>query len=304
MPLRRSRAPLALLVLTLFAQPLVGASASPAASPSTPSSEAAPTVIAVAGDIADTCLASSSSCVHPKTAKLVTDMNPVAVLTAGDNQYKSGTIEQYQKYYDTSWGKFKPITKPSPGNHEYNDKARGYKEYFGSIATPQGKTYYSYDIGNWHFVALDSNIATAESSEQGKWLTEDLKRNTKGCVAAYWHHPFVSSASHGDQKVAEPFWRTLYAAGADLVFGGHDHDYERFKPLNPNRQVDEAKGIRSVVVGSGGASLYPVQARPITEKAYSKHGVLKLQITDTTYSWQHLGLDGTVLDSAGPYTCH
>ncbi|SDM77201.1 metallophosphoesterase family protein [Allokutzneria albata] len=285
----------------LLALTLVGASASPAR---TAESAPAETVIAVAGDIADTCLASSSSCVHPKTAKLVTDMNPVAVLTAGDNQYQSGTIAQYRKYYDTTWGKFKAITKPSPGNHEYNDKARGYKEYFGAVATPQGKTYYSHDIGNWHFVALDSNLPTGETSEQGRWLVDDLKRTTKGCIAAYWHHPFVSGASHGDQKVAEPLWRMLYAAGADVVFVGHDHSYERFKPLNPSRQVDEAKGIRSVVIGSGGASLYPVKPRPSTEKAYSKHGVMKLRITDTTYAWDHLGLDGKVLDSAGPYTCH
>ncbi|MCP3802443.1 metallophosphoesterase [Allokutzneria sp. A3M-2-11 16] len=143
-----------------------------------------------------------------------------------------------------------PTHPPTPGNHEYNDGARGYKEYFGAIATPQGKTFYSHDIGNWHFVALDSNLPTAETSEQGKWLVEDLKRTTKGCIAAYWHHPFASGASHGDQKVAEPFWRMLYAAGADVVFAGHDHSYERFKPqrwrqpVPGDSQAQHGKGVQ------------------------------------------------------------
>ncbi|RKT57215.1 discoidin domain-containing protein [Saccharothrix australiensis] len=263
-------------------------------------------VIAAAGDIAEQCTASSSSCVHPKTAKLVEQMNPVAVITMGDNQYDDAHLSDFQKYYDKTWGRFKAKTKPIPGNHEtYSDPPlSGYKGYFGSIATPNGKTYYSWEHGNWHFIALDSTESSKPGSAQHEWLKRDLAANDKGCVAAYFHHPRWSSGSHGNNTSSATMWETLVANKVDLVLSGHDHHYERFKPLNADGKADP-KGTRSVIGGGGGAALYKVSANPaITEFAKSIHGVMKMTLTDNTYSWQYLGLDGKPIDSTPTYTCH
>lgn len=274
-----------------------------------------PFVIAAAGDIAEQCTASSSSCAHPKTAALVQAMNPANVITMGDNQYDDAHLTDFQKYYDKTWGKFKSITKPIPGNHEtYDDTPfEGYHEYFGSIATPEGKNYYSWDRGNWHFIAMDSNDFVKE--EDGKtaaadpaqltWLKQDLAKNTKGCIAAYYHHPRFSSGDHGDNPDAAQLWTTLVDAKVDLVLNGHDHHYERFVPQNANGQADP-NGPVQIIGGTGGASFYPVHsAHPTTAKLiHDKNGVLKLSMTDTTFTEQLIGTDNTVLDSSPTYTCH
>ncbi|NUT98953.1 MAG: alkaline phosphatase [Saccharothrix sp.] len=263
-------------------------------------------VIAAAGDIAEQCTASDSTCVHPKTARLVEQMNPVAVITMGDNQYDDAHLSDFQNYYDTTWGRFKAKTKPVPGNHEtYADPPlSGYKGYFGSIATPQGNTYYSWDYGNWHFIALDSNQSSTSGSAQLEWLKRDLAANTRGCVAAYFHHPRWSSGEHGNNTSVSGLWNTLVANKADLVLSGHDHHYERIKALDASGKASST-GTRSVIGGGGGAPLYKVSANPaITEFARSTHGVLKLTLTDTTYSWQFLGLDGKPVDTTPTYTCH
>jgi hypothetical protein len=268
-------------------------------------------VLAAAGDIADQCTAASSSCVHPKTAKLVEAMNPAAVITMGDNQYDDAHLSDFKNYFDTSWGKFKPIMHPIPGNHEtYDDvKYDGYKKYFGAIATPQGQTYYSWDKGNWHFIALDSNdFATHDLSAaeppQLTWLKNDLAKNTKGCVAAYYHHPRFSSGDHGDNPDSAELWKTLVNAKADLVLNGHDHHYERFLPQNADGKADPAGPVQ-ILGGMGGMTLYPIHAaHPTTAKLLSTFGVLKLNMTDTSFTSQLIGLDGKVLDSSPTYTCH
>ncbi|WP_020666692.1 discoidin domain-containing protein [Amycolatopsis nigrescens] len=265
-------------------------------------------VVAAAGDIADRCLASSSSCVHPKTAKLVEGMNPAAVLTMGDNQYDDAHLSDFEKYYDSTWGRFKDITHPVPGNHEtYDDPPLGgYKDYFGPIATPAGKTYYSWEKGNWHFIALDSNdfAPGAMEPEQLTWLKEDLAKNTKGCVAAYYHHPRYSSGDHGDNPTVDELWQTLVDNKVDLVLNGHDHHYERFLPQNAEGQPDPA-GPTQIIGGTGGMTLYDVHAaHPATAKLLSEFGVLKLNLSDTTFATQLLGLDGKTLDSSPTYSCH
>ncbi|TDW24559.1 calcineurin-like phosphoesterase family protein [Kribbella kalugense] len=267
-------------------------------------------VLAAAGDIADRCTASDSSCVHPKTAKLVEAIKPAAVLTIGDNQYDDAHLSDFQNYYAKTWGKFKNITHPIPGNHETYDDVPydGYHKYFGSIATPQGKNYYSWELGNWHFIALDSNDFVKEDDlrepAQLTWLKQDLAKNTKGCIAAYYHHPRFSSGDHGDNPDAAPLWQTLVSAKADLVLNGHDHHYERFLPQNANGDPDP-NGPMQIIGGMGGAPLYPVHAaHPATAKIISDYGVLKLSMTDTTFTSQLIGLDGKVLDSSPTYTCH
>ncbi|NUO98730.1 MAG: alkaline phosphatase [Nonomuraea sp.] len=263
--------------------------------------------VAAAGDIAEQCTAGSSSCVHPKTAALVEAMNPEFVITMGDNQYDDARLSDFRNYYDKTWGRFKARTHPVPGNHETYDPAgseAGYKSYFGAIAYPQGKSYYSYDRGNWHFVALDSNHF--DQSAQLTWLKSDLAATTKPCVAAYWHHPLFSSGEHGNDPVSRPVWQALYAAGAELVLNGHDHHYERFGPQNPSAQADAATGIVEVLGGMGGASPYQIEnVQPNSQKRLSgTFGVLKLAFTANTFGWQLIGTDGSVKDSSPTYSCH
>ncbi|MEV7420598.1 discoidin domain-containing protein [Streptomyces sp. NPDC089919] len=271
----------------------------------TPPGTGAFTVVA-AGDIAAQCTASSSSCAHPKTAAQAQRINPKFYLTMGDNQYDDARLSDFKNYYDKSWGAFKAKTRPVPGNHETYDPAgslAGYKSYFGAIAYPQGKPYYSYDEGNWHFLALDSN--SFDDAAQIKWLKDDLARTTKGCVAAYFHHPLYSSGGHGNDPVSKPVWQILYAAKADLILNGHDHHYERFAPQDPAGKAT-ADGIVEIVGGMGGAEPYPIETvQPNSQKRISgTYGVLKLDLTDTTYTWQYVGTDGQVKDSGPTYTCH
>ncbi|MFJ5711639.1 discoidin domain-containing protein [Streptomyces sp. NPDC093105] len=271
----------------------------------TPPPGGAFTVVA-AGDIAAQCTASSSSCAHPRTAALAQRIAPSFYLTMGDNQYDDALLSDFRAYYDKTWGVFKAKTRPVPGNHETYDPAgplAGYKAYFGAVAYPQGKPYYSYDQGNWHFVALDSN--SFDDPAQIQWLKDDLARNTKGCVAAYFHHPLYSSGGHGNDPVSRPVWRILYAAKADLVLNGHDHHYERFAPQDPDGRAT-ADGMVEIVGGMGGAEPYDIETvQPNSQKRISgTYGVLKLDLTDTTFTWQYVGTDDQVKDSAPTYTCH
>ncbi|MFI8964695.1 discoidin domain-containing protein [Streptomyces sp. NPDC053493] len=274
--------------------------------PTTPPPTTGAFTVVAAGDIAAQCTASSSSCAHPKTAAQAQRINPTFYLTMGDNQYDDARLSDYRNYYDKTWGAFKAKTRPVPGNHETYDPAgalAGYKSYFGAVAYPQGKPYYSYDEGNWHFVALDSN--SFDDPAQIQWLKDDLARNAKGCVAAYFHHPLYSSGGHGNDPVSKPVWQILYAAKADLVLNGHDHHYERFAPQDPNGKAT-ADGIVEIVGGMGGAEPYPIETvQPNSQKRISgPYGVLKLDFTDTTYSWQYVGTDGQVKDTGPTYTCH
>lgn len=268
-------------------------------------------VLAAAGDIAERCTASNADCVHPKTANLVEQMAPANVLTMGDNQYDDAHLSDFQNYYAKTWGRFKSITKPTPGNHEtYDDTPfAGYEQYFGSaIAKPQGKRYYSWDKGNWHFIAIDSNDFSGEylaEPAQLTWLKADLAKNTKGCIAAYFHHPRYSSGDHGDNPNVISLWNTLVGAKTDLVLNGHDHHYERFIPQNANGQPDP-NGPVQIIGGMGGAPWYPVKAaHPATAKLLQEeYGVLKLSMTDSTFQTQLIGLDSTVKDSSPTYSCH
>ncbi|MFF9566141.1 discoidin domain-containing protein [Streptomyces sp. NPDC014685] len=271
----------------------------------TPQPTGAFTVVA-AGDIAAQCTASDSDCAHPKTAALAQRINPKFYLTMGDNQYDDARISDYRAYYDKTWGVFKNKTHPVPGNHETYDPAgslAGYKAYYGSIAYPQGKSYYSFDEGNWHFIALDSN--SFDQKAQIDWLKADLAKNSKACIAAIWHHPLYSSGGHGNDPVSRPVWKLLYGAKADLVLNGHDHHYERFAPQNPDGKVT-ADGITEIIGGMGGAEPYPIEeVQPNSQKRISgEYGVLKLDFTDTDYTWSYVGTDGKVKDAGPKYSCH
>ncbi|MFF1375311.1 metallophosphoesterase family protein [Streptomyces sp. NPDC058308] len=292
-------AALALVGGVLLWSPADEADASPAAP------RAGFTAVA-AGDIAEQCTASSSSCKHPKTAALVKQINPSFVMTMGDNQYDDARLKDFQRYYDKTWGAFKSKTHPVAGNHETYDPAgslAGYKSYFGSVAYPDGESYYSYDQGNWHFIALDSN--SFDDDTQIDWLKDDLAANSKKCVAAYWHHPLFSSGEHGNDPVSRPVWKLLYDNKAELVLNGHDHHYERFAPQNADGKAD-ANGLVELLGGMGGANPYKIEdVQPNSQKRITNtFGVVKLNFTDTGFSWNLLATDGSTKDTSPSYSCH
>ena len=269
-----------------------------------------PFTVVATGDIAERCDPAAAGCAHGVTARRVGEINPRFLLTLGDHQYDRNTLADFRAFYDKSWGKFKDITNPAPGNHEYYSLgARGYRDYFGDRAVRNGRTYYSFDEGGWHFVALDSEVQNAggsAASEQLKWLRADLAANSRQCVAAYWHRPLYSSGEHGGNPAMAGLWQALYEARADLVLTGHDHHYERFAPQDAHGKADPA-GIRSMVAGLGGASLYRLRTQhPNSEASRTGfYGVVKLNLADNAYSWQLVrGDDGSVADQTPVYGCH
>ena len=260
------------------------------------------TVLVGAGDIAD-----CSSTGDEATANLLNNISGT-VFTAGDNAYPDGTTTDFSQCYQPSWGRHKSRTRPSPGNHDYNTSgAAPYYVYFGSNAGPTGRGYYSYDIGAWHIISLNSNISMASGSAQETWLVSDLAATSKTCVLAYWHHPrFSSSDHHGNQPQTQPLWEALYNARAEIVISAHDHTYERFSPQRPDGTADASRGIREFVVGTGGRDLYtfgPPQPNSLV-RYNSTFGVLKLTLGSGSYSWQYIPVSGGSFTDSGSGTCH
>jgi hypothetical protein len=255
-----------------------------------------------AGDIA-----SCSSTGDEATANLLDGISGT-VFTLGDNAYESGTATEFANCYDPTWGRHKTRTWPSPGNHEYNTPgATGYYGYFGAAAGDPAKGYYSYDLGDWHVIVLNSSIAHDASSTQVTWLTNDLAASSKSCTVAYWHHPrFSSGSGHGNDPSVQPFWDALYAANADLVLSGHDHDYERFAPQTPSGVADAARGIREFVVGTGGRSHYGLGTLKANSQVFNgaTYGVLKLTLSAGGYSWEFVHVAGASFTDSGSGSCH
>lgn len=253
-----------------------------------------------AGDIAE--------CSKPEdelTAQLI-DKIPGTVFTAGDNAYPNGTAEDFQKCYDPTWGRFKARTYPTPGNHEYNSpNGDPYYAYFGARSGAVGKGYYSYELGEWHIVALNSNIDAQTGSEQERWLKADLAAHPKACTLAYWHHPVFSSGLHGNNPKMKDIWQTLYDAGVDVVVNGHDHQYERFAAQNPEGKAEPKRGIREFVVGTGGAELRELATvRPNSEvQNTATYGVIKFVLQPKSYSWQFIPIPGKTFTDKGTQAC-
>ena len=253
-----------------------------------------------AGDIA------GSGSGDEATAELI-DQIPGTVFTSGDNVYPDGTSSEYTQYYAPTWGRFKARTRPAPGNHDYNTSgATGYYNYFGSSAGPSGRGYYSYNIGDWHIISLNSNINMSAGSPQETWLRADLADNPTLCTLAYWHHPRFSSGSHGSSTASIALWQDLYNAGAEIVIVGHDHNYQRFAPQTANGQLDRDWGIREFVVGTGGESHYQFNSPIANTEAYNcdTFGVLKLELAPGSYRWQFIPVNGKTYTDSGSGTCH
>jgi acid phosphatase type 7 len=269
-------------------------------------------VIAAAGDIA--CASStptSSTCHHRATSDLIAGSGFDALLDLGDNQYDVGALSAYNTYYDPTWGRAKPSTHPVPGNHEYGTaNAAGYFGYFGSKAGDPSKGYYSYDIGAWHVIALNSNCSNVggcgSGSPEEQWLRADLAAHPAACTVAYWHHPrFSSGTEHGSDTTYTAFWQALYDGGAEVVLNGHEHNYERFAPQTGTGEAD-ANGIREFVVGTGGASHYEF-GTPIANSQVrnsTTFGILKLMLHPSGYDWEFVPEAGSTFVDSGSSACH
>jgi hypothetical protein len=258
-------------------------------------------VLVGAGDIAG-----CSSDGDEATAGLLDSISGT-VFTTGDNAYPDGTAEEFANCYDPSWGRHKARTYPSPGNHDYHTAdAAGYFDYFSSLAGEPGKGYYSYDLGAWHIIALNSSISVKAGSQQEQWLRADLAAHPVACTLAYWHYPrFSSGTVHGSDASMQPLWQALYEYGADVVLNGHEHNYERFAPQDPRGIADPTRGIREFVIGSGGYSHYTF-GNPIANSEVRNgdtYGVLKLTLHLTSYSWEFIPEAGKTFTDSGDAPC-
>jgi len=234
------------------------------------------------------------------------------VFTLGDNAYMTGSPADYAACYGPTWGRFKSRTHPAAGNHEYyaSPVAAGYFGYFGSRAGPRGKGYYSYDLGAWHVVVLNSDCGAVggcgAGSPEERWLRADLAAHPVACTLAYWHVPrFSSGALYGNDAGYQPFWQALYDAGADVVLSGHEHVYERFAPQTPAGKPDPAFGIRQFTVGTGGEDHYGFGTPLPTSQVRNatSFGVLQLTLHAGSYSWRFVPAGGTFTDQ-GTASCH
>jgi hypothetical protein len=285
------------------------------APPGPPGVTGPPATVYAAGDIACAPGDSSTStkCHQMKTSDIIVKGVAARVLALGDLQYNSASLSNLRASYDRSWGRFKSITSPVVGNHEGN--ANGYFDYFNGVkvnngpAGVRGAAYYSFDVGSWHLIALNSNcarVSCSAGSAQVQWLKADLAANPRACTLAYWHHPRFSSGHDGDGTFMQDIWKTLYDANADLVLVGHSHDYERFAPMGASGGLDRTRGMREFVVGTGGA--FPTGiggARPNSEvRQNNTFGVLKLTLTATSYDWRFVPEAGKTFTDAGSQPCH
>jgi acid phosphatase type 7 len=246
------------------------------------------------------------------TAKLI-DQIPGTVFAVGDLAYPDGSDEQFAKCYGPTWGRFKNRTRPVPGNHEYHSgAASGYTRYFGAQAGDPAKEYYSFDLGAWHIIALNSECEDVggcdDSSPEGQWLRRDLAQHPAKCTLAYFHKPLFSSGkAHGNDSEMKPIWDALYAVNADVVINGHDHDYERFSPQDPDGKADSQRGIREFVVGTGGKNSHRTFAKtkPNSEiKQADTFGVLKLTLHASSYDWEFVPEAGKTFRDSGSGLCH
>jgi hypothetical protein len=264
-------------------------------------------VLVGAGDIADCADLSGAEA----TAKLLEKI-PGTVMAIGDLAYPSGTKEEFDNCYDKTWGRVKFRTRPAAGNHEFHSAAATpYFEYFGALAGDPKIGYYSYELGQWHIIVLNSECKDVGGcdvdSSQEKWLRADLAGHPVACTLAYWHKPlFSSGGAHGKDPTVKPLFQALYDANVDVVVNGHDHDYERFAPQDPEGAPDPKRGIREFVAGTGGKNHRPFgEPKPNSElRDATAFGVLKLTLKPKGYDWQFIPEPGKGFTDSGSGKCH
>ena len=279
-------------------QPIALPTATPAGS-AEPSASGDPTALLLAvGDIAS-CEVTADELVGELAARL-----PGTIALLGDIAYDRGSYDDFASCFDPTWGQLRGRLRPAPGNHEYETKeAAGYFAYFGAAAGDPSEGWHSYDLGTWHLIALNSNCGAVSGGCEGNdsaelaWLVADLAAHPAQCTLAYWHHPRWSSGLHGTNDMTDALWDALAATGADVVLFGHDHDYERFEPID---------GMRAFVVGTGGRSLYEWPGAPLAQtevRANDTYGLLELTLGPTDYSWEFVPASGGTFTDSGSGTC-
>jgi len=243
------------------------------------------------------------------TANLL-DNIPGTVFTIGDNANPSGSVADYANCWGPTWGRHQARVRPSLGDNDYESSstAAPYFANFGASAGAAPGGYYSYDLGTWHIIHLNSNCSRIggcrASSPQGQWLQADLAANQRACILAIHHEPLFSSKG-GDSDMRD-FWTPLYAAGADVVLSGHRHNYERFAPQTPTGIVDPVRGIRQFVVGTGGSKLSKFGSSVAANSQVrndSTHGVIRFILHPTSYEWQFVPIAGQTFTDSGSATC-
>jgi hypothetical protein len=284
----------------------------PASSPAASSSAAPDPVIAAAGDIAcdpATDGGAPARCDQAATAAQIVALKPVAVLALGDQQYEKNTASAYASVFDKSWGQFKDLIHPTIGNHEYlTPDAAGYFGYFGAAAGDPTQGYYSWNLGAWHIIALNSECShiggCRSGSPQETWLKADLAANPTACTLVTWHEPRFSSGEHGNASQMATIWRDLVAAHVDVALAGHNHDYERFPTLDGSGNPDPA-GVQEFVVGTGGKNHYPFKAPAIAGEVRddTSFGILKMTLHPASYDWEFLPAPGYTFTDSGSMAC-
>jgi acid phosphatase type 7 len=287
-------------------------------------------VIAAAGDIA--CdpadgsfrdgFGTAAFCRQRATSDLLLGMDLSAVLVPGDAQYNTATLPRFLASFDPSWGRLRSLLRPAPGNHEYRDPgAAGYFDYFNGRGRPDGpagrrdRGYYSFDVGGWHVVSLNSQCShppanptlldCAAGSAQESWLRADLAANPAACTLAFWHHPTASSGILGRNAAVEPLLRALHEHDVDVLLTGHDHAYERFAPKAPGHVLDPDRGIREFVVGTGGRSLQVARTEQVgSEVRAAAYGVLRMTLRAGAYDWAFVPQAGGTFSDSGSERCH
>ena len=263
----------------------------------------APVVLA-AGDIADCGTAKDA-----ETAALIQSRSGT-VAALGDLAYENATLDDFNNCYQPTWGAFKARTRPAPGNHEYQTPgAAGYFAYWGSVAGNPAQGWYSYDLGAWHVVSLNSNCSSIggcfAGSPQEAWLRADLASHRTTCTLAYWHEPLFTGSPGTEDLNMAPIWQALYDNNADLVLAAHAHNYQRFAPQNAAGGADPARGMREFIVGTGGRAFHPVGPAPNLELANaSTWGVLQLALFARSYDWQFVPIAGQTFTDSGSQSCH
>ena len=280
--------------------------ATPTGPPGSTETGAAAVTLIAAGDIGR-CDSSADDATGALAASL-----PGVVATLGDTAYEDGTTQQLEECFGGSWGGVKDrIRFAVTGNHDmHTDGGEPLQAYLGSAAARDGHTWFSEDLGAWHIVVLDStcgflgDLCGAES-DQVRWLREDLAASGARCTLALMHQPRFSSGEHGDSGAVRSFWDELYAADAELVLVGHDHDYERFAPQAPDGSPDDARGVVEIVVGTGGGDLEAFrEARPNSLVRFDDaHGVLALTLGAGSWSSRFIDIAGVARDTGGG-SCH
>ena len=276
-------------------------------------------VIAAAGDLV--CGSETPRdvipCLEVEMAALAKQLKPDALLLMGDLQYERGSAADFQAYYEPTFGEFKSITYPVPGNHEYfTEGAVPYYDYFNGVgadsgrAGSRGRGYYSVNLGAWHVVGLNTNCpqigGCSMRSAQAAWLRADLAANKTKCTLAFMHSARFSSGEHGNDDLLRDLWRIMYEAGVDVVLSAHDHTYERFGPQDWLGRTDKERGIRSFVVGTGGKGLARfARIRANSEiQRNSAVGFLTMVLKADSYSWKFAPVPPLELNDSGTGTCH